>query len=119
MFLSIIAVASWRLCGVIKEECMVTEIAVCMGSSCFSRGNAVNAEVVQRYIEEHDLGEQIAVTGCLCENKCKKAPNVKVDGKTFSCISAETLPSLLDSVVKDSGSLILSGNEATSNGGPE
>jgi NADH:ubiquinone oxidoreductase subunit E len=89
---------------------MVTEIAVCMGSSCFSRGNAINAEVAQRYVEEHGLGEQIAVIGCLCENKCKKAPNIKVDGKTFSYIVAETLPSLLDSVVKDSGNLISAAN---------
>jgi NADH:ubiquinone oxidoreductase subunit E len=98
---------------------MITEIAVCMGSSCFSRGNAVNAEVAQRYIEEHGLGEQVALSGCLCENKCKKAPNIKLDGKTFSYIAAETLPRLLDSVVNDGGSPIHSENKAPRNGNPE
>ena len=29
------------------------KIVVCIGSSCFSRGNERNVEVIQKYLEEH------------------------------------------------------------------
>ena len=31
------------------------KIVVCIGSSCFSRGNERNVEVIQKYLEEHHL----------------------------------------------------------------
>jgi len=71
------------------------EIIVCMGSSCFSRGNSKNAEIIQKFIEENDLYAYFTVKGCLCESECKKGPNIRIDGKLFSDISPESLPLLL------------------------
>lgn len=72
------------------------DISVCMGSSCFSRGNAAVAELVQRYVEEHGLEEWVSVSGCLCGGKCKNGPNIRIDGTLVSHIALETLPALLD-----------------------
>ena len=70
-------------------------ITVCMGSSCFSRGNATNAEVIQRFLTERNLTNKVTVKGCLCENDCKNGPNIRIDGKLFTDVSPEGLEDLL------------------------
>ena len=71
------------------------EIIVCMGSSCFSRGNSRNAEIIKRFLAENGLEDKVSLRGCLCENECKTGPNIKIDGKLFSDINPEGLPLLL------------------------
>ncbi len=73
----------------------MTTITVCMGSSCFSRGNALIAEVIQRYIDEHNLSESVCVRGCLCDGNCKDGPNIRINGKLFSQVTPENLDQLL------------------------
>lgn len=70
-------------------------ITVCMGSSCFSRGNSTNAEIIQRFLAEKNLTDQVAVKGCLCESDCKNGPNIRIDGKLFTDVTPEGLESLL------------------------
>lgn len=70
-------------------------ITVCMGSSCFSRGNAANAEIIQKYIETHGLSASVEVRGCLCESECKTGPHIRIDGKLFSYVSPEGLGDIL------------------------
>jgi|GEM_PF-4555772 hypothetical protein len=36
-------------------------IVICIGSSCFSRGNAGNVEIAERYLEEHGLKDDVDV----------------------------------------------------------
>lgn len=73
----------------------MTTITICMGSSCFSRGNSLNAEVIQRFIAENGLESQVAVKGCLCESKCKNGPNIRINDKLFTDVTPETLTDLL------------------------
>ena len=70
-------------------------ITVCMGSSCFSRGNATNAEVIQRFLIERNLTDKVTVKGCLCESDCKNGPSIRIDGKLFTDVSPEGLELLL------------------------
>lgn len=72
------------------------EIVVCMGSSCFSRGNARNAETIQNFIQEHHLEDKVKVSGCLCESNCKSGPNIKIDGKLFTEMNPESLSVILE-----------------------
>ena len=72
------------------------DISVCMGSSCFSRGSAAIAALIQRYVEEHELEKRVSVSGCLCGGKCKNGPNIRIDGTLFSHVALETLPAMLD-----------------------
>ena len=70
-------------------------ITVCMGSSCFSRGNSANAEMIQIFIKENGLEDRVKVTGCLGEGECKSGPNIKINGKLFTDVSPEGLEILL------------------------
>jgi NADH:ubiquinone oxidoreductase subunit E len=71
------------------------KITVCMGSSCFTRGNAVNADLIRQFVASHKLEDKIRVEGCLCEGKCKQGPNITINGKLFSQVSPEGLEELL------------------------
>lgn len=73
-------------------------IVICMGSSCFSRGNSVNAELVQRLIQEKKIRAELAdaeVTGTLCEGFCKDGPIVIIDGEIHRHVSPMVLQDLL------------------------
>ena len=70
-------------------------ITVCMGSSCFGKGNQVNAEFISRFIEEHQLQDRITVNGCLCTNACAQGPNIIINDKRISSVSEQTLAGII------------------------
>jgi len=75
-------------------------ITVCMGSSCFGKGNSANADYITRFIEEHDLEDSVEVTGCLCSNACARGPNIKINDKLISDVSEQTITEI---IVKELG----------------
>ena len=53
-------------------------ITVCMGSSCFARGNQQNLETIENFIKENGLEAEIELSGSRCEGKCVTGPNEKI-----------------------------------------
>ena len=51
-------------------------ITVCMGSSCFARGNQENLAYIEEYIKEHGIDANIELEGMRCENKCALTINM-------------------------------------------
>ena len=76
---------------------MTIEIKICMGSSCFARGNADNLEFIENYIKENDLDAQIELYGARCDNICDKGPNIMVNDKVYNNITKEKIVGLLRS----------------------
>jgi NADH:ubiquinone oxidoreductase subunit E len=72
------------------------EIVVCMGSACFSRGNAATVKTVQEYVKSKGLVEKVEITGTLCQRMCHEGPNIQVDGDCICGIEPATLPAILD-----------------------
>ena len=72
------------------------EIVVCMGSACFSRGNARTVPVIQEYLREKGLEEAVKVTGILCQNQCRQGPTLSIDGECVCGVEPTTLLELLD-----------------------
>lgn len=73
-------------------------ITICMGSSCFSRGNSINAELVQRMIQEGTIQAELQdaeVKGTLCEGLCKDGPIVIIDGVIHMQVTPMVLQDLL------------------------
>jgi NADH:ubiquinone oxidoreductase subunit E len=70
-------------------------ITICMGSSCFSRGNNVNAESIERFLVAHNFSGRIHVLGCLCEGHCKGGPNIKINDELIQGVEPEMLFDLL------------------------
>ena len=76
------------------------ELAICMGSSCFSRGNKKNIALIRDYIERHGLCGKVLLKGHLCESLCKDGPNLTADGDIFSLLNSDNLEFILDEHLK-------------------
>ncbi len=74
-------------------------IKVCMGSSCFARGNINNLEYIENYIKENNLEAQIDLVGAHCQNNCELGPHIFVDGKNYDEVNEEKLEEILKSLV--------------------
>ncbi len=74
---------------------MATEIKICMGSSCFARGNADNLEFIEKYIKDNNLEADIEVYGSRCENICEKGPNVIINGTIYNEVTPEKIVEIL------------------------
>jgi NADH:ubiquinone oxidoreductase subunit E len=78
-------------------------IEICMGSSCFSRGNPENLRAIREYLAAHGLAATIHPTGHLCEDRCSQGPNLRIDGRVFHGVTPAGVKALLDAVLKDGG----------------
>lgn len=71
-------------------------IVICMGSSCFARGNRENLEVLERFLEEHDLRARVELAGSRCEDDCREGPNILINGVAHHRIDSESLIDVLN-----------------------
>ena len=79
------------------------EIVVCLGSSCFARGNAEHLAIIQEYLKSRGLEASVRITGRLCKDHCKQGPNVTIGGQLHHEVSARTLRDLLQRLGTTSG----------------
>lgn len=71
-------------------------ITVCLGSSCFARGNENNLETIEKFIEEHKIDAEIEISGSRCENLCAKGPVVTVNEEVYYSVTPEKLLEILE-----------------------
>ncbi len=76
-------------------------ISICMGSSCYPRGNRETLERLKSYIEEHNLGDKVFLQGNLCEGLCKDGPNIKINGEIFHEIDYYNLINLVEKILNE------------------
>ena len=74
----------------------MNEIKICMGSSCYARGNDENIETLEDYINEHKEDSKIELIGLRCTNKCEKGPIIIINGKEYCNISYLELKKILE-----------------------
>jgi NADH:ubiquinone oxidoreductase subunit E len=70
-------------------------IKVCMGSSCFARGNMENLQKIENHINENNLDAEIELVGALCTEKCSSGPNIFIDDVLYDEIDEEKLNQIL------------------------
>ncbi len=73
---------------------MKTHVVICMGSSCFARGNNANLPAVQKWLEANPAGAEIECKGCRCGGLCGLGPNIWIDGRLYSAVTPEEIPAL-------------------------
>lgn len=72
------------------------EIIICLGSSCFSRGNNKNLEIIQEYIKEKNLEIEINFKGQLCSEQCQNGPVLIIGNNTYNEVTQAKLIEILD-----------------------
>lgn len=71
-------------------------VVICMGSSCFARGNRKNLEVVEKFIASHNLKVSVKLSGSRCAELCPKGPNVMINGVMYHQVDSGALIDLLN-----------------------
>ena len=69
-------------------------IVICMGSSCFARGNRRILPLIEAYLKNHEVDCRLIGRGCA--GKCRQGPNLEIDGEKFERVDQESLIDLLD-----------------------
>ena len=76
------------------------KIVICIGSSCFSRGNSKNVDVAEKFMKERGLEDKVdlEISGGLCAGKCADGPNVIVNGQIFHHVDTGVMLDLLNQI---------------------
>jgi NADH:ubiquinone oxidoreductase subunit E len=72
------------------------EIEICLGSSCFSRGNREAVQVIREYLRKNHLDDKVMFKGARCLNRCNEGPFIIINGKTFEQSGIQDLEKLLE-----------------------
>lgn len=73
-------------------------VEICMGSSCFARGNNITAKELQKVIKERGWGDVVKIKGVLCQDSCKDGPIVIQNNIKYKHID---MASLLDAIEEE------------------
>jgi NADH:ubiquinone oxidoreductase subunit E len=76
------------------------EITICLGSSCFARGNKKIINVIQSYITAHQLEDRVFLNGGHCFGDCSKGPIIRINKKIYENVDAL---SVFDILAKEFG----------------
>jgi NADH:ubiquinone oxidoreductase subunit E len=80
---------------------MKPRIKICMGSSCFQRGNKKNLDYIEAYLLEHRCTAVVELVGSRCENACRKGPNLEINGRAYHGVNQEILADLLEQLFEE------------------
>ncbi len=74
------------------------QITVCMGSSCFARGNEKNVALCEKFLAERGLRDDVDVElgAALCTGNCAKGPIVIINGEVHTGVDQGVMRDLLE-----------------------
>ncbi|MBQ7984825.1 MAG: NAD(P)H-dependent oxidoreductase subunit E [Bacteroidales bacterium] len=72
------------------------EITICLGSSCFARGNNNNLKFIQEYLKQRNLMDIVNFKGKLCSKLCNEGPVIIIDGQVYKEVNRIKLEDILD-----------------------
>jgi len=81
-----------------KKEERSMKITVCIGSSCHLKGSRQVVESLQYLIGEHNLKDEIDLSGTFCMNNCQNGVCVTLDEEFYS-LSQDTVKSFFETEV--------------------
>ena len=78
-----------------SDEDPTVEVVVCLGSSCFARGNSQNLAAIEAHLAHQGLQASVHLTGCMCRDECKRGPNLTVRGEPHHEVTSSRLREIL------------------------
>lgn len=76
------------------------KVIICLGSSCYSRGNAKTLEVVKDYLAKNQLIGQTDFRGKLCSNDCNHGPVLTIGDHKHLNVNDSSVIKILDNAFK-------------------
>jgi NADH:ubiquinone oxidoreductase subunit E len=71
------------------------KIEICMGSSCFARGNNDILNRITTFVDEHGLSATVEMRGHLCVERCAAGPSIRIDGAQYDGLTPEAVHDVL------------------------
>lgn len=72
-----------------------TEIQICLGSSCFARGNKKMVQIIQHFLTQNHLEDRVIFHGAHCFGHCGEGPMIKIGDTLFQAQNPDELKKLL------------------------
>ncbi|MHC1707720.1 MAG: (2Fe-2S) ferredoxin domain-containing protein [Bacteroidales bacterium] len=79
-----------------KEEKI--DIAICLGSACFARGNNRTRKVIEDYIRINGLWDKVVFHGGRCFNHCQAGPVMKINETIYEQVNEYNVIEILDKI---------------------
>jgi NADH:ubiquinone oxidoreductase subunit E len=74
------------------------EITICLGSSCFARGNKNTLKAIMKYLNDHNLNDSVYFHGGHCYGACAEGPNIKIDDAYYTGVDEFKVIDVLNGV---------------------
>jgi NADH:ubiquinone oxidoreductase subunit E len=72
------------------------DMRICLGSSCFSRGNKELVMFIKDYLKKNHLDDKVNFSGARCMGNCSSGPNLNINGTTIKNITLSKIESILE-----------------------
>jgi len=72
------------------------EMQICLGSSCFSRGNRDVVAFIREYLRKNHLEDRVVFKGARCMNLCSSGPNLRINEKIIEGVTLQRIESILE-----------------------
>jgi NADH:ubiquinone oxidoreductase subunit E len=72
------------------------EVVICLGSSCFARGNKQLVKIVNDYLRDRNLLNDVRFHGERCFGQCAVGPSLKLDGIIKERLDEDSIIAVLD-----------------------
>jgi NADH:ubiquinone oxidoreductase subunit E len=77
------------------------DVVICLGSSCFARGNAENLRDLKTYLEHYNIAANFRTIGKLCGNKCTSGPMIAINGVEYEHVQPGGAVALLERALQE------------------
>lgn len=72
------------------------EMQICLGSSCFSRGNKEVVMFIREYLRKNHLDDKVIFKGGRCMGRCINGPNLSINGVTHEGVTLSKIEGILE-----------------------
>jgi len=74
-------------------------LTICLGSSCFARGNGENLPQIQSFLESRQLEDKVQFKGIRCEGQCQHGPNLRIGDTLVEDVQPAKLVEILERIL--------------------
>jgi NADH:ubiquinone oxidoreductase subunit E len=79
-----------------KKMAQRIEMQICLGSSCFSRGNKDVVMFIKEYLKKNHLDDRIVFKGARCMGRCSNGPNLNINGMIIEDVTIAKIEKILE-----------------------
>ena len=69
---------------------------ICLGSSCFSRGNKDVVTYIKEYLRINHLEDRVVFKGARCMGHCSNGPNLTINGVHMEGVTLSKIEGIME-----------------------